>query len=74
MVESNWASRSHLEITWKRDKFILTDHSTNGTTLRIASGESVFLKRESYPLIGKGSFTLGVDRDHVILFEVLSVS
>lgn len=71
-IDSNWASRSHLEIAWKRNKFLLTDHSTNGTTVTMESGESIFLKRESYPLIGKGSFTLGVDRDHVISFEVLS--
>lgn len=71
-VDSNWASRSHLEIVWRRNKFLLTDHSTNGTTVTLESGESIFLKRESYPLIGKGSFTLGVDRDHIIRFEVLN--
>ena len=71
-LNSAWASRFHLEIAWKRDKFILTDQSTNGTQLTTDSGDSLLLKRESYPLMGKGSFTLGVDNDHVISFEVLS--
>ncbi len=74
MVKSDFASRMHLEISWKRDKFILTDQSTNGTTVTTASGESIYLKRESYPLLGKGSITLGVDGKHVITFDVLNVN
>jgi class 3 adenylate cyclase len=70
-INSNRASRFHLEIVWKRDKFILEDHSTNGTELTTDSGDSLLLKRESYPLIGKGKFTLGIDCEHVILFDVL---
>jgi class 3 adenylate cyclase len=72
MVNSDYASRNHLDIAWKRDKFILTDHSTNGTTVTPESGNSIFLKREPYPLIGKGSFMLGVDGKHVITYDVLA--
>ncbi len=71
MINSDYASRLHLEIAWQRDKFILTDRSTNGTTVTLESGTSIFLKRESYPLIGKGSFTLGVDGKHVVSFDLL---
>lgn len=72
MINSDYASRSHLEISWQRDKFILTDHSTNGTHVTGESGEAIFLKRESSPLLGKGSFTLGVDGQHVITFNALA--
>ncbi len=72
MINSDFASRSHLEIEWKRDKYQLTDHSTNGTTVRLEGGDSVFLKRESFPLMGKGSFMLGVDDKHLVTFEILA--
>ncbi len=68
-VDSGWASRLHLEITKSRKKFILTDQSTNGTTVTLESGEEVYLKRESYPLVGKGKFTFGSDKEHLVLFK-----
>jgi class 3 adenylate cyclase len=59
-VESDFASRRHAVIESRRDHFVLTDQSTNGTYLITRDGEQVYLKRESARLIGSGTISLGV--------------
>ena len=60
VIESRYASRTHAFIESKRDSFILTDQSTNGTYLRSLEGESMYLKRESVRLLGSGVISLGI--------------
>jgi phosphosulfolactate phosphohydrolase-like enzyme len=52
-------SRSHARIEYRDGKFILIDHSTNGTYVMISGKQGVNLKREELPLEGRGFITLG---------------
>lgn len=58
IVNGNMVSRQHASIDFRRDKFVLTDLSTNGTYVRI-NGESFFIKREETLLNGTGIISLG---------------
>lgn len=53
------ASRTHATIECRRDKFVLVDHSSNGTYVRIADGSEVVLRREELMLRGHGRIALG---------------
>jgi len=59
VTDSSYASRRHATIQAVRGKVFLKDHSTNGTYVRNAEGEVVFVKREMVQLIGKGTIFLG---------------
>lgn len=58
-LNANFASRSHASLSTSRGKFILTDHSSNGTYVRFKGQEDLFLRRETLPLIGDGYISLG---------------
>lgn len=58
-VSSEFASRVHAHIEYRRDKFVLQDRSTNGTFVTPEGGSEVFLKGESLPLSGRGIVSLG---------------
>lgn len=58
-IPSPQASRDHCAIEFRRGKFVLVDHSTNGTYVRLASGREVYLRREELPLVGSGSIGVG---------------
>lgn len=63
VVEGDPVSREHCHIDFSRDKFVLSDHSTNGTYLMPTHGSTeIYLRRESLPLIESGSFSLGVSQ------------
>lgn len=53
------ASRTHARIEFRRDKFVLTDTSTNGTYVQAAADNEVVLKREDFILWGVGRISLG---------------
>lgn len=59
VTDSTYASRRHATIQAVRGKVFLKDHSTNGTYVRSAEGEVVFVKREMVQLTGKGTIFLG---------------
>jgi adenylate cyclase len=59
VIESRKASRQHARIERRRDKFVLFDHSTNGTYVVIEGEPEVLVKRESLLLRGNGRFCLG---------------
>ncbi len=59
VVRSYFASRRHAVIEAKRDRYILTDQSANGTFVVAQNGREVYLKRESLPLLGSGTISLG---------------
>lgn len=59
VVLASLASRVHAKIEYQRGKFVLADHSTNGTYVTSEDGREVFLRRETMPLVGKGVISLG---------------
>lgn len=58
-IVSRKASRQHARIEWRRDKFVLFDHSTNGTYITLDGDPEVMIKHESFLLRGCGTFSLG---------------
>ncbi|QHS11211.1 adenylate/guanylate cyclase domain-containing protein [Sinimarinibacterium sp. NLF-5-8] len=62
VVPSPFASRVHARIELHRGKFTLVDESTNGTYVAPegAHGDQViYIRREGFTLLGRGSFALG---------------
>jgi class 3 adenylate cyclase len=59
VVKNDFASRQHAHVELRLGKFILTDHSSNGTYIRFASGQVVRINREEAVLVGNGSISLG---------------
>ena len=60
-VDSSLVSRDHCHLDYQSGKFVLVDHSTNGTWVRNNEGRQVFLKREALPLMGEGRLSVGED-------------
>ena len=58
-IASRKASRQHARIEWRRDKFVLFDHSTNGTYVSIDGEPEVLIKHESFVLRGSGVLSVG---------------
>ncbi len=58
-VETSLASRDHCHIEHRYGKFILIDHSTNGTYVNSSVGGDIYLRREEMPLQGSGAISLG---------------
>lgn len=59
IVNSDFASRQHANVEFRFGKFILTDHSSNGTFIRSSDGVVSRLHREDIALHGKGTISLG---------------
>ncbi|MDH2917851.1 MAG: adenylate/guanylate cyclase domain-containing protein [Sideroxydans sp.] len=58
-VSSDFASRQHVRIELRFDKFVLIDQSTNGTYVRSEHGEVSYVLREEIQLKGRGTISLG---------------
>ena len=58
-INEKLASRQHVRIEMRRDKFFIIDQSTNGTHVKIDNGEDAFLRREEMPINGTGQISLG---------------
>lgn len=58
-LEDQKTSRRHCSIYFYRGKFVLEDHSTNGSYLQYSSNDELYLRRESVPLTGSGRISLG---------------
>jgi len=58
-VNAPFASRSHVNLEFRRGKFVLIDHSTNGTYVRFKGQNDLFIRREELPLMGEGIISLG---------------
>lgn len=52
-------SRSHARIEYRNGKFVLIDHSTNGTFMMTDDGKGINLKRSETVMQGSGIITLG---------------
>ena len=59
VVADSKTSRSHARIEKRRDKFVLVDHSSNGTFVAVANEPEVCLRREELMLRGRGRIGLG---------------
>ncbi len=58
-INEKLASRQHVRIELRRDKFFIVDQSTNGTHVLIENSDEAFLRREEMPLQGTGQISLG---------------
>lgn len=58
-IDSDFASRDHCHIEFRRGKYVLVDHSTNGTYVYLEDQATIYLRREELPLQGKGFIGLG---------------
>ncbi len=58
-VQSGLASRDHCHIIFRRGKFVLVDHSTNGTYVCGPDQPEIYLRREELPLLGEGTIAIG---------------
>jgi class 3 adenylate cyclase len=59
VLDDRKASRQHAKIERRRDKFVLVDHSSNGTFVQIAGEAEMGLRREELILRGRGRIALG---------------
>jgi adenylate cyclase len=62
VVRDRMASRSHGKIERRLDKFILTDHSSNGTYVTVEGDKEIVLRREEFTLRGRGWIAFGQPR------------
>jgi adenylate cyclase len=53
------ASRAHARIEYKKQFFVLVDHSTNGTFVQTEDERVTFLRRGEFRLWGNGWIALG---------------
>ena len=58
-LDGHLASRDHARIIVRNGKFVLIDHSTNGTYLLPDGGASVAMMHEEYVLSGGGKISFG---------------
>jgi len=58
-INEKLASRQHVKIELRRDKFFIIDQSTNGTHVAVDGEQAAFLRREEMPLHGSGQISLG---------------
>jgi hypothetical protein len=59
VVADREASRRHAHIERRRDRFVLVDHSVNGTYVAMADETEVCLRREELMLRARGRIALG---------------
>ena len=59
VIADRKTSRQHTRIEKRRDKFVLVDHSSNGTFVAIAAEAEVCLRREELMLRARGRIGLG---------------
>ena len=62
IIRERMASRAHGRIERRLDKFILTDHSANGTFVTVEGDREIVLRREEFTLRGHGWIAFGQSR------------
>jgi len=62
VITERMASRAHGKIERRLDKFVLTDHSANGTFVTIEGDKEIILRREEFTLRGHGWIAFGQSR------------
>jgi class 3 adenylate cyclase len=58
-ISDREASRQHARIERRPDRFVLIDHSSNGTYVLIEGESEVWVRREEFVLRGRGRLALG---------------
>ncbi|MEM7027399.1 MAG: adenylate/guanylate cyclase domain-containing protein [Pseudomonadota bacterium] len=58
-IQEKLASRQHVRIELRRNKFFIIDQSTNGTHVKLDNDEESFLRREEMPVSLSGEISLG---------------
>ena len=59
VIRGNLISRLHARVEISRNKFMVTDQSTNGTFVKKADGEEAFVRRDTIQIKGEGLIGLG---------------
>ena len=59
VIADRMASRMHARIERRRENFILVDHSSNGTYVRVDGETEIMLRREEWRLRGHGYCSFG---------------
>ena len=59
VIADRLASRMHARIERRRDRFVLVDHSSNGTFLTLDGEPEMPLRREEFVLRGRGRISFG---------------
>jgi adenylate cyclase len=59
VIDDRKASRMHAHIERRRDKFVLIDHSSNGTWVTVEGKAEITLRREEMILRGRGHVSFG---------------
>src|SRR3954469_239559 len=62
VIVDRMASRQHGKIERRLDKFVLSDHSANGTFVMVDGDKEIVLRREEFTLRGKGWIAFGQSR------------
>lgn len=72
-ISASFVSREHCHIDYEHNNFMLKDHSTNGTHVTTAYGQTIVIRRGEFPLVGSGTFAVGRESGdggvHVISFK-----
>jgi adenylate cyclase len=58
-VNEKLASRQHVRIELRRNKFFIIDQSTNGSHISMDNADDAFLRREEMHISGNGKISLG---------------
>ncbi len=58
-IAEKLASRQHVRVEMRRDKFFIIDQSTNGTFISMGNVAESFLRREELQITGNGRLSLG---------------
>ncbi|MEJ2610563.1 MAG: adenylate/guanylate cyclase domain-containing protein [Candidatus Thiodiazotropha sp.] len=73
VINASSASRTHAVLEFNRGKYVLKDISTNGTYVTNQNQQSLYLRRETIPLLGTGQIGLGEpvskDNQHLINYR-----
>jgi len=59
IIQSTFASRQHARIEYSFGKFVITDHSANGTYIRFSDQQVIHLAHQEIILHGTGAISLG---------------
>lgn len=76
VIRHDLVSRLHARLEYRKERFSLTDQSTNGTYVRPEQGKTLFLRRDGHSISGSGLISLGTavdpETEDVIRFTQLS--
>jgi len=71
-ILSEFVSRHHASIIYRKGKYVLIDKSTNGTFIKPQGGKEVYIQQEEYPISGCGLICMGKSvspsNEHLIYF------